>query len=122
MEQIEHRLFSHITMNRRGRPLTSHDVIVHSIATATTRTGLAVRAELDTAVYETGARVSDGQMNALPLDRHDWHGDWNYTWPQPGRPRGKKISTGDAAATGRKSPPQASTPAGAPASPSSTGS
>ncbi|WP_369265654.1 ISAzo13 family transposase [Streptomyces sp. R35] len=77
--RIEHRLFSHITMNWRGRPLTSHDVIVNSIAATTTRTGLAVRAELDTTAYETGVRVSDGQMGALPLDRHDWHGDWNYT-------------------------------------------
>lgn len=77
--KIEHRLFSHITMNWRGRPLTSHDVIVNSIAATTTRTGLAVRAELDTALYETGVRVSDGQMTALPLNRHDWHGDWNYT-------------------------------------------
>ncbi|MFG2919449.1 ISAzo13 family transposase, partial [Kitasatospora sp. NPDC048298] len=77
--KIEHRLFSHITMNWRGRPLTSHEVIVNSIASTTTRTGLKVRAELDTAAYETGVRVSDGQMAALPLSRHTWHGDWNYT-------------------------------------------
>jgi hypothetical protein len=76
--RIEHRLFSHITMNWRGRPLTSHEVIVNSIAATTTRTGLTVRAELDTAIYETGVRISDGQLNALPLSRHDWHGDWNY--------------------------------------------
>ncbi len=73
------RPFSHITMNWRGRPLTSHDVIVNSIASTTTGTGLRVRAELDRAAYETGVRVSDGQMAALPLDRHAWHGDWNYT-------------------------------------------
>ncbi|MER6832357.1 ISAzo13 family transposase [Streptosporangium sp. NPDC000563] len=77
--RIEHRLFSHITMNWRGRPLTSHEVIVNSIAATTTRTGLTVRAELDAAVYETGLRISDRQLNALPLSRHDWHGDWNYT-------------------------------------------
>lgn len=77
--KIEHRLFSHITMNWRGRPLTSHEAIVNSIASTTTRTGLKVRAELDSAAYETGVRVSDGQMDALPLDRHAWHGDWNYT-------------------------------------------
>jgi hypothetical protein len=76
--RIEHRLFSHITMNWRGRPLTSHEVIVNSIAATTTRTGLTVRAELDTTAYETGVRVSDGQTKALPLDRHDWRGDWNY--------------------------------------------
>lgn len=77
--RIEHRLFSRITMNWRGRPLTSHEAIVNRIAATTTRTGLTVRAELDTAICETGVRISDGQLNALPLSRHDWHGDWNYT-------------------------------------------
>nr|WTB28905.1 ISAzo13 family transposase [Streptomyces sp. NBC_00830]WTB30192.1 ISAzo13 family transposase [Streptomyces sp. NBC_00830]WTB31052.1 ISAzo13 family transposase [Streptomyces sp. NBC_00830]WTB31926.1 ISAzo13 family transposase [Streptomyces sp. NBC_00830]WTB34203.1 ISAzo13 family transposase [Streptomyces sp. NBC_00830] len=77
--RIEHRLFAHITMNWRGRPLTSHNVIVQSIAATTTRTGLSVHAELDTAAYETGIRIGDRQMDALPLSRHDWHGDWNYT-------------------------------------------
>jgi Rhodopirellula transposase DDE domain len=66
-------------MNWRGRPLTSHEVIVQTIAATTTRTGLRVHAELDTSTYQTGIRVSDGQMDALPLGRHDWHGDWNYT-------------------------------------------
>ncbi|GAU71478.1 transposase [Streptomyces sp. NBRC 110611] len=75
--KVEHRLFSHITMNWRSRPLTSHDVIVNSIAATITRTGLTVRAELDTTSDETGVKVSDGQMTALPLNRHDWHGDWN---------------------------------------------
>jgi transposase len=77
--KIEHRLFSHITMNWRGRPLSSHEVIVQTIAATTTRTGLRVRAELDDSPYETGVKVSDRQMGALPLTRHDWHGDWNYT-------------------------------------------
>jgi transposase len=77
--KVEHRLFSHITMNWRGRPLTSHQVIVQTIAATTTATGLTVHAELDTGSYPTGAKVSDAQMSALPLDRHDWHGDWNYT-------------------------------------------
>jgi hypothetical protein len=77
--KIEHRLFSHITMNWRGRPLTSHEVIVQTIAATTTRAGLRVRAELDTSAYATGARISDGQMDALPLTRHAWHGDWNYS-------------------------------------------
>ena len=77
--KVEHRLFSHITMNWRGRPLTSHEVIVQTIAATTTRTGLRVRAELDTSGYDTGIKVSDRQMDALPLTRHDWHGDWNYT-------------------------------------------
>jgi transposase len=77
--KIEHRLFSHITMNWRGRPLTSHEVIVQTIAATTTRTGLRVHAELDTTVYDTGVRIGDRQMGALPLTRHHWHGDWNYT-------------------------------------------
>ena len=77
--KVEHRLFSHITMNWRGRPLTSHEVIVQTIAATTTRTGLRVHAELDTSTYDTGVQISDRQMNALPLTRHDWHGDWNYT-------------------------------------------
>ena len=77
--KVEHRLFSHITMNWRGRPLTSHEVIVQTIAATTTRTGLRVRAELDTGTYDTGIKISDRQMEALPLTRHEWHGDWNYT-------------------------------------------
>lgn len=76
--KIEHRLFSHITMNWRGRPLTSHEVIVQSIAATTTRTGLRVSAALDTNTYPTGVRVHDAEMAALPLTRHAFHGDWNY--------------------------------------------
>jgi transposase len=81
--KIEHRLFSHISMNWRGRPLTSHDVIVQSIAATTTRTGLSVHAELDTATYQLGIKIPDTQMKALhdtgTLRRHDWHPEWNYT-------------------------------------------
>ena len=77
--KVEHRLFSAITMNWRGRPLTSHEVIVQTIAATTTRTGLTVHAELDTSAYDTGVKISDRQMDALPLTRHTWHGDWNYT-------------------------------------------
>jgi hypothetical protein len=77
--KIEHRLFSAITMNWRGRPLTSHQVIVNTIGATTTRTGLRVHAELDTGRYPTGIKISDAQLDALPLARHDWHGDWNYT-------------------------------------------
>ncbi len=81
--KIEHRLFAHISLNWRGRPLTSHEVIVNTIAATTTSTGLAVHAELDTASYPTGVKITDQQMNALEddgtLTRHDWHGDWNYT-------------------------------------------
>ena len=77
--KIEHRLFSRITMNWRGRPLASHDIIVNSIAAATTATGLRVHAELDTGAYPAGIKVSDAQMDALPLVTHYWHGEWNYT-------------------------------------------
>ncbi|MFU8855206.1 ISAzo13 family transposase [Micromonospora sp. SL1-18] len=77
--KIEHRLFSNISMNWRGRPLTSHEVIVNTIAATTTRTGLRVHAELDTGCYPTGVRISDAQMTALPITRHAFHGEWNYT-------------------------------------------
>ncbi|GAA5063297.1 hypothetical protein GCM10023336_42490 [Streptomyces similanensis] len=82
--KIEHRLFSHITMNGRGRPLTSHEVIVQSIAATTTRTGLRVSAALDTTTCPTGVRFADAEMAALPLTRHAFHGDWNHALhPQP---------------------------------------
>jgi Rhodopirellula transposase DDE domain len=82
-----HRLFSAITMNWRGRPLTSHEVIVNTIAATTTATGLTVRAGPGRGSYPEGVKVSDQQMDALPIDRHDWHGDWNYTLrPEPPAP------------------------------------
>jgi hypothetical protein len=84
--KIEHRLFSHITMNWRGRPLISHEVIVNTIAATTTRAGLTVHAELDTGLYPAGITTSDREMAALPVTRHPWHGDWNYTL-RPGGPR-----------------------------------
>ena len=87
--KIEHRLFSAISMNWRGRPLTSHEVIVQTIAATTTRTGLTVQAELDTGLYPTGVKVSDQQMAALPITRHHFHHDWNYTLhPHAGQARG----------------------------------
>jgi hypothetical protein len=83
--KVEHRLFSHVTMNWRGRPLTSHDVIVNSIAATTTRTGLTVAARLDDSAYPTGVQVTKAQMAALPISRHPFHGNWNYTLhPAPG--------------------------------------
>jgi hypothetical protein len=85
--KIEHRLFSHISMNWRGRPLTSHDVIVQTIAATTTHTGLTVHAELDTDAYPTGIKIPDTQMKALhatgTLHRHEWHPEWNYTLNPP---------------------------------------
>src|SRR6478609_6075366 len=85
--KIEHRLFSHISMNWRGRPLTSHDVIVQPIAATTTRTGLTVHAALDTDTSPTGLKIPDAQIKALhdtgALHRHDWHPEWNYTLRPP---------------------------------------
>ena len=79
--KIEHRLFSHISMNWRGRPLTSHEVIVNTIAATTTRTGLTVSAELDTGDYPKGIKISDREIQNLEkqnvLRRHDFHGEWN---------------------------------------------
>ncbi len=77
--KIEHRLFSHISMNWRGRPLTSHQVIIDLIGATTTVAGLNVHAELDDNTYPTGIRIPDTEMAALPITRHDFHGDWNYT-------------------------------------------
>jgi Rhodopirellula transposase DDE domain len=77
--KIEHRLFSRITMNWRGRPLASHDIIVNSIAATTTAAGLAVHAELDDGAYPAKVTVSDAELDALPAVRHYWHGEWNYT-------------------------------------------
>jgi len=77
--KIEHRLFSHISMNWRGRPLSSPEVVVDLIAGTTTRTGLKVRAELDRGSYPNGIKVTDEQLAAVPLHRHEWHSDWNYT-------------------------------------------
>ena len=74
---IEHRLFAHITMNWRRRPVTSHEVVVASIAATATRTGLSVQAELDTDAYPTGVHVSDETLAAVPITRHRFHGDWN---------------------------------------------
>jgi hypothetical protein len=77
--RIEHRLFSAISMNWRGRPLTSHEVIVELIGAATTRTGVRVRAELDRGCYPLGVKVGDAELAAVPLVRHGFHGEWNYT-------------------------------------------
>ncbi len=77
--KIEHRLFSFITLNWRGKPLRSSKTIVQLIAATTTTTGLAVRAELDENKYPTGLKISDAKLAAIYLARHAFHGDWNYT-------------------------------------------
>ena len=77
--KIEHRLFSFITQNWRGRPLISHQTVVNLISSTTTRTGLIVKAAIDNEHYETEIKVSDEQMARLRLTRHAFHGEWNYT-------------------------------------------
>jgi hypothetical protein len=77
--KIEHRLFSFITQNWRGQPLVSLQAIVQLIAATTTRTGLIVKAALDTHHYATAIQVSDAEFARLALTPHAFHGDWNYT-------------------------------------------
>jgi transposase len=77
--KIEHRLFSFISQNWRSRPLVSYQTIVQLIAATTTDTGLTVKSEIDTNTYPKGIKVTDAEMDALNLFRHDFHGDWNYT-------------------------------------------
>jgi hypothetical protein len=77
--KIEHRLFSFITQNWRGRPLVSYMTIVQLIAATTTETGLKVRCEIDANVYPKGVKVEDDEMAALNIHRHEFHGEWNYT-------------------------------------------
>jgi hypothetical protein len=77
--KIEHRLFGQITINWRGRPLTSHEVIVQVIANTRTQTGLYVRAELDTNTYPTGVKVTDQQLQTVNVRQAKFHGEWNYT-------------------------------------------
>ena len=76
--KIEHRMFCHITHNWRGRPLTSHEVVVNLIGHTTTKSGLTLRSELDENSYPTGQSVTDRQMASLSLKRDNFHGEWNY--------------------------------------------
>jgi Rhodopirellula transposase DDE domain len=77
--KIEHRLFAHITLNWRGRPLTSHEVVIQTIAATRTSGGLRVEAALDRGDYPTGVAISKQRLAALPLHRHTIRGAWNYT-------------------------------------------
>ena len=77
--KIEHRLFSRITHNWRGRPLETYQTIVNLIANTTTTTGLTVRCELDPNLYPTKIKLTDQQKESIPLVRHEFHGDWNYS-------------------------------------------
>ena len=80
--KIEHRMFSAIILNWRGRPLETHEVVVETIAATTTKTGLSIQAALDTNTYQKGIRITDKAMKAFEaahLQRHRFHGNWNYT-------------------------------------------
>jgi len=99
--KIEHRLFSFITGNWRGKPLVSHQVIVQLIAATTTKTGLKVRCELDQTPIRPASR-SDADIEAVNLTRHDFHGEWNYTC-QPQRRRPEAIAPGRVLSPGRSS-------------------
>jgi hypothetical protein len=76
--KVEHRLFSFISLNWRGRPLTSYEVILELIASTTTSTGLKVYARLDPTVYPTKVKVPKEQIAAVNISAHDWHPEWNY--------------------------------------------
>jgi hypothetical protein len=84
--RIEHRLFAYISQNWRGKPLVSHQVIIQLIGATTTDTGLTVTCDIDAGCYPKGIKVSDAEMDALNIERHTFHGDWNYTI----RPRPKQ--------------------------------
>lgn len=85
--KIEHRLFSFITQNWRGKPLVSHEVIVNLIAATTNKKGLKVHCSLDTNIYPPGIKVSDGELKTVNILRDEFHGEWNYAI----HPRGQKV-------------------------------
>jgi hypothetical protein len=85
--KVEHRLFSFISINWRGRPLRTFETVVNLIGNTTSRAGLVVRARLDRRRYPTGKRVSAKELRALQIERDDFHGEWNYVI----RPRGQQA-------------------------------
>jgi hypothetical protein len=90
--KIEHRLFSFISQNWRAKPLVSYRLIVDLIAATTTGTGLKVHCELDQNSYPKGITVSDAEMEAINIQRADFHGEWNYTISPNKRSDGAVIS------------------------------
>ena len=76
--KVEHRLFSYISMNWRGRPLTDYQTVVNLIAATTTRTGLTVKVRLDKNTYQRGIKVSAKELHSLNIQQHEFHGEWNY--------------------------------------------
>jgi len=77
--RIEHRMFSFITVNWRGRPLTSLRTVIELISATTTKTGLTIQADYDPNWYPTGVKITNKELAAVPLDPHEFHGEWNYT-------------------------------------------
>ena len=82
--KIEHRLFSFISINWRGKPLTNYQVIINLIASTNTKTGLLVGANLDQNLYPRGIKISNLELEMINIDRDDFHGEWNY-WIKPNR-------------------------------------
>jgi hypothetical protein len=76
--KIEHRLFSFISINWRGRPLRTHEIVVNLIANTTNRGGLVVRAQLDRKKYPTGKKISAKEFRAIKIEKDEFHGEWNY--------------------------------------------
>jgi hypothetical protein len=91
--KVEHRMFSFVTKNWRGRPLTSYQVIVELVAATTTQTGLRILAEWDQGDYPKGVEGTDAELAAVPLTRHAWHGEWNYDVTPPKSPAKRSRST-----------------------------
>ena len=85
--RIEHRMFSFVSINWRGKPLTSYRVIVDLIASTSTQTGLRILAEWDQGDYPKGIAVTEEEYETIPLTGHDWHPEWNYTIRKPRRRR-----------------------------------
>ena len=77
--KIEHRMFSHISMNWRGKPLTSHEIIINLIANTTTQKGLKIQAEIDTGLYRKGIKVTNREIANVNVKKAGFHGEWNYT-------------------------------------------
>ena len=77
--KIEHRMFSHISMNWQGQPLVSYETVLNLIGSTRTKTGLRVKARLDRNIYETGKKIRDEQMETVNLKPHRTHPKWNYT-------------------------------------------
>ena len=77
--RIEHRMFSFITINWRGRPLETLRTVFELISATTTETGLTIHADHDPTIYERGVKITNAELAAVPLHPHDWHGEWNYT-------------------------------------------